>query len=167
MKSESASLNGFGKWTAGRRSASGKGTTKAQNSYERTQHVIENKAHEFSEPGMYLKDKDLTKISQYVHDDKGVGFAPTARIAQSFAMLAPTELLPPPGSSQPEERARKNRKMKKGPTILLITKDRFWEPTMLMKIKALVWICHDVYENTGFTLPRFSLRCAARSRSPA
>ena len=42
----------------------------------------------------------------------------------------------------------KNREMKKGLTMLLITKERFWEPTMSMKIKALTLIGHDVYENT-------------------
>jgi hypothetical protein len=31
--------------------------------------------------------------------------------------------------------------------MLLITKDRFWEPTMCMKINHLTWIGHDVYEN--------------------
>jgi hypothetical protein len=33
--------------------------------------------------------------------------------------------------------------------MLLITKDRFREPTMLMKTHDLVLICHDVYENKG------------------
>ena len=31
--------------------------------------------------------------------------------------------------------------------MLLIIKDRIWEPTMLMKINNLAQICHYVYEN--------------------
>ena len=40
----------------------------------------------------------------------------------------------------------KNREMKEGPTILLIIKDRFSEPTMFMKSKLLSSAGHDVYE---------------------
>ena len=41
----------------------------------------------------------------------------------------------------------KNREMKEGPTILLIIKDWFWEPTMFMKTNEIVRLSHDVYEN--------------------
>jgi hypothetical protein len=51
---------------------SGKAYQGHKKSYERTQHVIENKGHEFSEPSMYLKGKHLSKISQHVDDTKRV-----------------------------------------------------------------------------------------------
>ena len=38
------------------------------------------------------------------------------------------------GSNEPERKAQKNREVKEGPTILLITKDRSWEPTIFMKM---------------------------------
>jgi hypothetical protein len=41
----------------------------------------------------------------------------------------------------------KNREMKEGPTILLITKDRFSEPTMFMKTNKLAKIGHDVVDS--------------------
>jgi len=47
--------------------------------------------------------------------------------------------VPPKGLS-------KNREMKEEPTILLITKDRFWEPTMCMKTKYLSKQTHYVCE---------------------
>jgi hypothetical protein len=46
----------------------------------------------------------------------------------------------------------KNREMKEEPTMLLITKDRLWEPTMFMKTQMLAQIGHDPYENTDFIL---------------
>ena len=40
--------------------------------------------------------------------------------------------------------------------MLLIIKDRFSEPTMLMKINYLTAITHDVNENTWFRMSRTS-----------
>jgi hypothetical protein len=57
----------------------------------------------------------------------------------------------------------KNRETKEEPTMLLITKDRLWEPTMFMKTNNLVLICHDVYENKcviGKPLSRWGLDAA-------
>jgi hypothetical protein len=48
--------------------------------------------------------------------------------------------------------APKNREMKEEPTMLLITKDRLWEPTMFMKTKMLARAGHDPYENKDFML---------------
>lgn len=49
---------------------------------------------------------------------------------------------------QPREtHGQKNREMKEGPTILLITKGLLWEPTMLMKTKDITRISHDILEN--------------------
>ena len=36
--------------------------------------------------------------------------------------------------------------------MLLITKDRSWEPTMFMKIQDLAGVGHDVYENKWLIL---------------
>jgi len=44
------------------------------------------------------------------------------------------------------KRFAKNREMKEGPTMLLIIKDRFWEPTMFMKTDELTQICYDMYD---------------------
>jgi hypothetical protein len=41
-------------------------------SYERTQHLIENKGHEFSEPSMYLKINQLSPEIQHVIDSTQV-----------------------------------------------------------------------------------------------
>jgi len=38
--------------------------------YERTQHLIENKAQEFSEPSISLKINSLTKETQHSFDNK-------------------------------------------------------------------------------------------------
>jgi hypothetical protein len=35
--------------------------------------------------------------------------------------------------------------------MLLITKDLFWEPTMLMKINELALITHDLYDTKAVT----------------
>jgi hypothetical protein len=43
--------------------------------------------------------------------------------------------------------SQKNRETKEEPTILLITKDRLWEPTMFMKINEIASIGHDVTDN--------------------
>jgi hypothetical protein len=72
MTSESASLDDFWRVESRVAVASGKGITRTQKSYERTQHVIENKGHEFSEPNMSLKNNHLPKVSQHVDDSKRV-----------------------------------------------------------------------------------------------
>jgi hypothetical protein len=43
--------------------------------------------------------------------------------------------------------APKKREMKEEPTILLTTKDRFLEPTMLMKTNQIRLVTHDVIDN--------------------
>jgi hypothetical protein len=43
--------------------------------------------------------------------------------------------------------SEKIRETKVEPTMLLIIKDRFSEPTMFMKINRLTLACHDIYEN--------------------
>ena len=43
----------------------------------------------------------------------------------------------------------KNRKMKEGPTMLLIIKEMFWEPTVFMKTNLLVDTTSYVYEKNG------------------
>jgi hypothetical protein len=87
MTSESARREGL--WQRDRRLAVQRLPETKQNTkyYERTQHVIENKGHEFSLPNMYLKNKHLAEISQHVIDSKRVGLGTTARMAHSFAML--------------------------------------------------------------------------------
>ena len=57
------------------------------------------------------------------------------------------------------ERRRKNREMKEGPTILLITKDRFSEPTMFMKISGLT---SSPVSKTLNLLTRFANVCLSR-----
>jgi len=47
----------------------------------------------------------------------------------------------------------------------LITKDRFWEPAILMKIHDLTRLGHDVYENTWFIESR--ARSQKSGRPPA
>jgi hypothetical protein len=42
--------------------------------------------------------------------------------------------------------SEKNREMKDDPTMLLIIKGRFWEPTMLMKTSKLAGVGHDLYD---------------------
>jgi hypothetical protein len=44
---------------------------------------------------------------------------------------------------------QKNRETQEEPTMLLIIKERFWEPTMFMKIQDLTGIGHDIHENKG------------------
>ena len=34
--------------------------------------------------------------------------------------------------------------------MLLIIKDRLWEPTMFMKTKQIIAVTHDVIDNNGF-----------------
>jgi hypothetical protein len=46
----------------------------------------------------------------------------------------------------PRKATRKKREMKEEPTISLITKHRFYEPTMLMKKHGLSLIGHDVMD---------------------
>jgi hypothetical protein len=57
--------------------------------------------------------------------------------------------------AEAEEQAGKqtptNREMKEGPTMLLITKHRFWEPTMFMKTNHLTRLSHDLYEKNGLS----------------
>jgi hypothetical protein len=50
------------------------------------------------------------------------------------------------GSFAPKGETPKNREMKEGPTMLLITKDRFSEPTISMKTNKISRVGHDVYE---------------------
>ena len=51
-----------GKWTGGRRLAKAHQNKKC---YEQTQHVVENKGHEFSEPSMSMKYNHLIQVSQH------------------------------------------------------------------------------------------------------
>ncbi len=52
--------------------------------------------------------------------------------------------------------------MKEGPTILMIIKDRFGEPTMFMKTPQMSGVTHDLDDNKGDSFhPRIALRIAA------
>ena len=65
-----------------------------------------------------------------------------------------TDLLPRPKASQRQiENAPKNRETKDEPTMLLIIKDRFWEPTMYMINKVVSGTGHDVDDGQGFIEP--------------
>jgi hypothetical protein len=51
--------------------------------------------------------------------------------------------------------------MEEGPTILLITKDRFWEPTMLMKTNQIALVTHDVTDKKEVDCDGAALRTVA------
>jgi len=77
--------------TSGRlgvRSASGK-LVPNKKCYEQTQHILENKGHQFFEPSMSLNYKHLTKISQHINDSKRVEWHLGGRDGVIFVRLEP------------------------------------------------------------------------------